>query len=168
MKRIILMLIFLNFAYAQEITNQDLPEGFQDINIGISYKEVTDKLENNDSFLYKKEDVIYESRQKNIISTLGKGFIKNAIFQFNEDKLINIILYINDDKIDFYTLKKDFLNKWGNPIQVNPNYNIWEDDTTRIILEKPLTIRYIDLTIFEDDPKEDIIQESKDDFLKSF
>jgi hypothetical protein len=38
--------------------------------------------------------------------------------------------------------------KYGEPKTLDPREAVWEDETTRMSLERPLTVKYIDLTVF--------------------
>ena len=160
----------------KELQNKELPSGFQDLNIGDSFDNVKDKLKkDNQLFNYKEEDVVFDesSRSKNIISSLGYGFLKNAVFQFNKEKLYTMSFYLDSSKIDYFSLSKSFKDKWGIPSEVTPNNFMWENNSVRILLEKPLIVRYIDLSVLKEEKEAEkqnktTKEEDRQEFLKLF
>ena len=53
-------------------------------------------------------------------------------------------LNINTAKIDYYSMFTTLSKKYGNPNSLDPQKAVWEDKEVTIILEKPLSVKYID------------------------
>lgn len=147
---ILLALVFLSVRiYSQEST-ESIPSGFNDFYFGDSLDLVKDKLKRDSYFAYRGDpDVsMMLAPDRSIIDTAGSGFIKRAYFLFLKEKLYQITLVMNRELIDFYTFQTRFTSKYGNPESLDPTGMIWEDDQYRISLEYPLSIKYIDLAVF--------------------
>jgi hypothetical protein len=58
-----------------------------------------------------------------------------------------------------------FLNRYGEPNFLNPQETVWETDTTRVSIERPLTVKYIDkynFEMFKQSPEEILVGPSAD------
>lgn len=172
-----LILIFLCSAVL--LNSQDSPEpvpkGFHDFIFGDSLEIVKEKLQYDSYFAYRGDpDVsMLLTPEKSIIDTAGSGFIDRAYFIFLEEKLYQITLIMHRDKIDFYTFQTSFMKKYGSPDSLDPSGMIWEDGESRLSLEYPLTVKYIDLNSFNSILSESQINRSnqeilREDFLDSF
>jgi len=74
--------------------------------------------------------------------------VKRAFFQFYEGKLWVMILVLNPDRIDHYSLFTSLSAKYGDPALLDPKEARWEDKATRVALERPLTLRYMDMAAY--------------------
>jgi hypothetical protein len=83
-----------------------------------------------------------------LIDAGGSLFIKRGLFQFEEDKLIAITLELNPETVDWYTVYTSLENKYGEPVDMSPERVWWEDKKTRLSLERPLTVKYLDMEYF--------------------
>jgi hypothetical protein len=129
-----------------------LPRGFDGVELGFSLDRAKEELIKNNYFRYRGDpDVSFlPKRREVLIETEGASFIKRGFFQFNEEKLYTIILMLNPAKVDFYSLYTSSLKKYGDPKELNPRTVVWEDDSVRFVLEKPLTVKYIYKPVFDD------------------
>jgi hypothetical protein len=50
--------------------------------------------------------------------------------------------------VDHYSVFTSLVEKYGQPDSLNPQQAVWETETTRLALERPLTVKYIDMTVF--------------------
>lgn len=153
--------------------NASLSRGYDGINLGMPYQTVYDALINSPSLGYRgKPDVsLSPGRDEKIIEARGGRYVKRGIFQFRDDKLFTIILEFNSDHLDFYGLYSSFLTRFGESKTLSPDAVIWENAEIRIILEKPLSIKYIDKIVMEKLEKDAGIQEavqerSRSEFMK--
>ena len=85
-----------------------------------------------------------------IISTEGNGFINLGYFHFNNDRLYQILLKIDEQKIGYYYLLKNLSEKYGKPSIFTPKKVSWENEKVKIVLEKPCTLKYVDNTIWDE------------------
>ena len=75
--------------------------------------------------------------------------------------------------MDHYSVFTTFVRKYGQPISLSPSEAVWESDDTRVSIERPLTVKYIDKTVFdrlveESKTQEDMKKWLRDDFLEDF
>jgi hypothetical protein len=80
---------------------------------------------------------------------------------------------LNTDIIDHFSVFTQFVEKYGQPSFLDPRSAIWETDETRIAIERPLTVKYIDKVVFNDIVNESGLIESsqvrlRQDFLNEF
>ena len=61
-----------------------------------------------------------------------------------------MIFKLNTDTVDYYSVYSKFCEKYGEPASINPQRAVWEDEHTRVVIERPLIVKYIDLTVFNE------------------
>ena len=177
-KNIIITMLIFSFltlnVFGQE-SFESIPKGFHDFIFGDSLETVKDKLKIDSYFSYRGDpDVsMMLTPDKSIIDTAGSGFIQRAYFIFFEEKLYQITLVMDLEKIDFYTFQTTFSDKYGNPDFLDPTGMIWENSTNRISLEYPLSVKYVDLNVFNSLLSESQLNKSneevlREDFMNSF
>ncbi len=127
-----------------------LPRGFGEIEFGLPRGDVSTLLLRNPNFNFRGDpDVQFlPIRQQVVIDTAGFDFIRRGYFQFHEDQLYSIILSLNAQEIDYFTMFERLSELYGAPIDLDPRRVIWEDEETRLTLERPLEVKYLDLVIF--------------------
>jgi len=126
-----------------------VPRAFRDIELGMGRDEVIAALKKDSLFGFRgPEDVtLLPSPNQSLIDVSGLSFVQRAFFQFYEGKLWVIILTLNPDKIDHYSVFMSLSAKYGEPGFLDPREARWEDKTTRLSLERPITLRYLDLDV---------------------
>jgi hypothetical protein len=84
------------------------------------------------------------------IEALGSGaYISQAWFQFNDDKLYIMAFALNPLLMDRFSVYTSLVKKYGEPSSLNPQMAVWGDSAaTRLSLETPLTVKYIDTASF--------------------
>jgi hypothetical protein len=151
------------------------PLGFRGITLGLSVDKVKSLLLEDPYFDYRGEpDVSFlpDTSQK-LIEVDGFSFIKKAYFQFYEEKLYILILILDEDKIDYYTMFTTLVSKYGEFTTLNPKKVVWEFEDVVFSLEKPLSVKYIDRAVFNQLQEEGVAEEqwrdiSRENFLKEF
>lgn len=156
---LVMVLVFLAignlYLCAQDLDNGnadvDLPRGFAGIDLGASSEQVKQDLLGNPYFSYRGEpDVSLIPQERTpFIDSAGSGFVRRGMFQFHDDGLYTIILNLNESIIDFYTMYTTMTERYGEPQRLDPVHVVWEDQDTRISLERPLTVKYLDRESFE-------------------
>ena len=63
--------------------------------------------------------------------------------------------------MDHYSMFTNLVEKYGQPSFLDPREALWETDETLIILERPLTIKYIDKKVFTDIISESTLIQSR-------
>lgn len=111
--------------------------------------------------------------QERSIETEGRGYMERGAFLFNEDYLYIITLFLNRERIDYFTIYRALESKYGEPDELSPDRALWENETTRMSLERPLTVKYVDRQRFESQIEEGEMEESlraqmREIFLEQF
>ncbi|UTC62424.1 hypothetical protein E4O00_12655 [Treponema sp. OMZ 788] len=129
----------------------ELPSGYRGIILGMNADSAKDALLKDSIFGYRGErDVsLLPGKNRSLIETKGSSNIKRAWFQFYEDSLYIIIIQMDTDKIDYYSMYAALSAKYGEPLSIDPKRAIWKNETVSMILERPLAIKYIDLKVFD-------------------
>ncbi len=151
------------------------PRGFRSIQLGMELERVKQLLIDDPLFDYRGDpDISFlPLPPQTLIETTGSSFIRRAYFQFDQDLLYIIILSMDPDRLDYYTLYATLMGKYGQPTRLDPTEAVWQFEGLRLSLERPLNVKYIDSTVFEALKEEGQVQEdlweiSKDNFLQQF
>jgi hypothetical protein len=165
---IVFLLMLLPLSVFSQDNSEKIPDGFHDIFFGDSLEAVKDKLKKDSYFSYRGDpDVsMMLTPERSIIDTKGSGFIERAYFLFLQEKLYQITLVLNKEYVDFYTFQVQFTAKYGNPDTLDPSGMIWEDDQNRLSLEYPLSVKYIDLEVFNSLLKDSERNRSNEEILR--
>lgn len=176
-------------AYSQSAIPEDKPvivksensgaasiSSFYGLRIGMGIDQAKEVLKENSSlFDYRGDPDVYflPAKEQTLIECASKGYVKRIFLQFKDKVLFSIIVDLNTDKIDYFTLFTALNEKYGAFDKFTPDYVYWEKSDIRLSLEKPLTVKYLDLSTFRkivDDSKAGIVleEESLKDFLKEF
>lgn len=138
------------FAEETAKKTSPLPNGYQNITLGMSLDSVKQTLQDEALFGYRGERDVSMLKNPNrvLIETSALSFLKRCWFQFYEDSLYTIILKMNEDMVDYYSIFKTLNDKYGEPTSLNPEKVVWKNDSVILSLEKPLTLKYIDVETF--------------------
>lgn len=129
-----------------------VPRGYRGIELGMSMEAVKAALAADGLFAYRGDpDVSLLPRpSETLIEVAGTSFIRRAFFQFYEDRLFVMILSLNEREIDHYSVFTSLSGKYGKPRVLSPGESVWLDEATRLAVERPLAIKYIDLATFDE------------------
>jgi hypothetical protein len=151
------------------------PRGFRSIQLGMELEQVKGLLMEDPLYDYRGDpDISFlPLPPQTLIETSGSSFVRRAYFQFEEDLLYIIILSMDPDRLDYYTLYSTLSGKYGPPTGLDPTEAVWQFEGLRLSLERPLNVKYIDSTVFEALKEEgqvqaDLWEISKDNFLRQF
>jgi hypothetical protein len=154
---------------------QELPSGYGQYGFGLSLEEVKELLGADISFAYRGDpDVqMLPVRRSPVIETAGTGFITRGYFQFRDDALYMILLELQPGRLDYYTMYRTLQEKYGEPARLSPVDMVWETESVRLVLERPLTVKYLDLEAFREIRDEARVEQSlreisRDRFLEKF
>ncbi|MDR3174438.1 MAG: hypothetical protein LBU19_09330 [Treponema sp.] len=129
---------------------QELPRQFRDIRLGMSLEELKTSLEADELFTFRGDrDVSFlPDPQQFLVETTGLSFVKRAFFQLHGGKLFIMAFSMNTGLVDYYSIFTALREKYGEPKDLSPRQSVWEDEGLRLTLERPLTVKYIDLEVF--------------------
>lgn len=152
-----------------------LPRKFREIELGMSLEMLKNSLLNDNLFYFRGDrDVSFlPAREQTLIETSGPSFIRRAFFQLRDGELFIMAFTLNSTLVDHYSMFTNLSQKYGKPSYLDPKEAVWENEETRISLERPLTVKYIDKNVFNDIINESTLIESrhvqqKQDFLNEF
>ena len=158
--------------------NQDettLPRQFRQIILGMNLDDLKAALQDDDLFSFRGDrDVSFiPVREESLVETTGASFVKRAFFQLRDGALFIMAYTLNTEMMDHYSMFTELTGKYGQPSFLDPKEAVWETEETRIALERPLTIKYIDKKVFDDIINESTLIQSRrvqqrQDFLNEF
>jgi hypothetical protein len=90
------------------------------------------------------------------VETTGLSFVRRAFFQLRAGGLFIMAFSLDPALIDHYSVFTAFRAKYGDPLRLSPREAVWEAGETRVSIERPLTIKYMDMKTFNE-----ILGESK-------
>jgi hypothetical protein len=152
-----------------------LTRSFRELALGMSLDELKNALSQDSLFHYRGDrDVSFlPIQEQTLIETTGFSFIRRAFFQLEEGMLFIMSFTLDPSLIDHYSVFTQFVEKYGEPNSLNPRQAVWENDVSRISLERPLTVKYIDKIVFDELIEQSNAEESYElelrrDFLNDF
>lgn len=146
-----LVLLFCVVLGTSAMAQESLNPGFDVFRLGMTLEELKSALKNNSFFLYNGEpDVTLLNRPNtNLIDVPGLTYFSRGVFQVVEGKLYSITLELNPVELDYFSMYTTLVKKYGDPIALDPSSARWESAAVRLTLEKPLTVKYIDMPVFQ-------------------
>jgi hypothetical protein len=158
-----------------ETEGNELPRQFREISLGMDLDALKEALLKDDYFHFRGDrDVSFlPAREQSLVETTGSSFIRRAFFQLRDSQVFIMAYSLNTQIIDHYSVFTQFVEKYGEPVYLDPRIAVWESEETRIAIERPLTVKYIDRTVFNDIINESGLVESgqvklRQDFLNEF
>lgn len=129
-----------------------VPRAYRGIGLGMSMEEVKEALKADGLYAYRGDpDVSLLPRpSETLIEVAGTSFVRRAFFQFYEDRLFVMILSLNEKEIDHYSVFTSLSGKYGKPSTLSPSESVWLDEATRLSVERPLALKYIDRATFDE------------------
>jgi hypothetical protein len=84
-----------------------------------------------------------------------------------------MILVLDTEKLDYYSLFTALSAKYGQPASLNPQETVWQSAAVRFSLERPLTVKYVDNKTFsaqqaKGGAQTDLEQLSREKFIGQF
>ena len=83
-----------------------------------------------------------------LIECAGSSYVRRAYFQFADRRLLTMILVLDPERLDYFSLYSALSAKYGQPGSLSPQEAVWESDAVRLSLERPLTVKYLDAKTF--------------------
>ncbi len=162
-------------AQSAAVPPRALPRGFRGLALGMEIEQVKKALAADPLYRYRGDpDVSFlpQTRQS-LIECGGSSWIRRAYFQFADSRLFIMILVLDAQKLDHYTLFTALSSKYGEPSTLDPQESVWLSDQVRFSLEKPLTVKYIDEEAFsrivqKGAAAEDLDRVSRESFVEQF
>lgn len=152
-----------------------LPRAFRGLSLGMDLDALKSALQQDPTFFFRGDrDVSFlPSREQSLVETTGFSFIRRAFFQLIDGKLFIMAFTLDPGLVDHYSVYTAFVKKYGEPRFLDPKQAIWESGETRVSIERPLTVKYLDRQVFDDIIAESQTLEStelymREEFLRDF
>jgi len=154
---------------------EEVPRQFRGIALGMALDELKTALIADSLFSFRGDrDVSFlPVREETMIETTGLSFVRRAYFQLTKGAVYIMAFTLDTRQIDHYSVFTSFIKKYGEPITISPAEAVWESEETRVSIERPLTVKYIDKTVFnrllEESKARDSLEISRrENFLADF
>jgi hypothetical protein len=172
---VLLVLVSMPDAVAQAQGIQPLPPGFRGITVGMGLDQVKQALKDDPLFRYRGDpDVSFlPQTSQYLIECEGNSYLRRAYFQFADSRLFIMILVLDTQRLDYYSIFTALSAKYGQPAGLSPQEVVWQSDPIRFSLERPLTVKYIDNRTFaallsKGGAQKDLDQLSREKFIEQF
>jgi hypothetical protein len=155
-------------AESVELDESGLPRSFRRIFLGMGLDELKEAL-SGDSYFYFRGDrdvSLLPHRNETLIDTTGFSFIRRAYFQLKDGAVFTMAFSLDPRMVDHYSVFTSFVKKYGEPESLDPRQAVWTSAQTRVSIERPLTVKYIDLGVFNELVNESEVRESSEVYLR--
>lgn len=145
-----------------------LPRSFRGISLGMNLEALKAALAADDLFAFRGDrDVsLLPQSDQTLIETTGLSFVRRAFFQLKDDALFMMAFSLDVDKVDHYSVFTAFVSDYGEPSALDPAQAVWLSDETRVSVERPLTVKYIDRAAFDKLAEDSKVVESRGAVLR--
>jgi len=140
-----------------------LPRQFRGLALGMGLDDLREELAGDPMFSFRGDrDVSFiPVREESLVETTGASFVRRAFFQLRDGGLFIMSFTLNEALVDHHSMFTNLVRRHGQPTYLNPRESVWDDGATRISLERPLTVRYIDRAVFDDIVSESALADSR-------
>ena len=154
---------------------EPLPRQFRELALGMPLDGLKTALAGDNLFSFRGDrDVSFlPVREETLVETTGLSYIGRAYFQLADGAVYIMSFSLDTRLMDHYSVFTTFVKKYGYPATLSPGEAVWEAEGTRVSIERPLTVKYIDKTVFDrlvGDSKTGEQQEvfAREEFLNDF
>lgn len=130
---------------------EPIPRQFRQLFLGQALNDLKSALVKDELFTFRGDrDVSWlPVRQQTLVETTGLSYIKRAFFQIQDDAVYIMAFSLDTRLMDHYSVFTSFVKKYGEPKLLSPGESVWETEDTRVSIERPLTVKYIDKKVFD-------------------
>jgi hypothetical protein len=128
------------------------PRSFRGIFLGMGLTQLKDAIRRDGIFYFREDrDVSFlpSDQEQTLVETQGLSFIRRAFFQLRYGEVFIMSFTLDTTQVDHYSVFSSFVSRYGEPSSLNPQEAVWETPETRVSIERPLTVKYIDKHNFE-------------------
>ena len=154
---------------------EEPPRQFRELALGMALEDLKTALVNDNLFAFRGDrDVSWlPIREETLVETAGISFIRRAYFQLADGEVYIMSFTLDPRFMDHYSVFTAFVRRYGEPQSLSPGESVWENGETRVAIERPLTIKYIDRSVFNRLVEDSRINESREmlrreEFLADF
>ncbi len=145
-----------------------LPRSFRGISLGMGLEALKAALAADELFAFRGDrDVsLLPQSDQTLIETTGLSFVRRAFFQLKDGALFMMAFSLDADKVDHYSVFTAFVSDYGEPSALDPAQAVWLSVETRVSIERPLTVKYIDRAAFDRLAEDSKVVESRGAVLR--
>ena len=150
-----------------------LPRQFRELSLGMSLEELKQALIRDNLFTFRGErDVSFlPIQQQTLVETTGLSFVRRAFFQLADERVFIMSFTLDPRLLDHFSVYTSLVRRYGEPSSINPQEAVWESEDTRLSIERPLTLKYLDRRVFNSLIEESRTRDSRqlilrDEFLR--
>jgi hypothetical protein len=154
---------------------EEVPRQFRGVALGMALDELKSALIEDSLFSFRGDRDVscLPVREETMVETTGLSYIRRAFFQLTQGVVYIMSFSIDTRQIDHYSIFTSFVKKYGEPVVLSPTEAVWESSDTRVSIERPLTVKYIDKAIFSRLLEESRARDSleilrREDFIADF
>jgi len=139
------------------IPGAELPNGYDRYLFGMKRSEVIRLVSEDTNLIAYDADFIegFEQEEWTVLIAVGPPLIDAAWFVFNKnEELYTVILRFNARKFSYNDLLNALQKKYGRSRILGQDATVWQNEHSRIQLEKDSHVKYIDLARFAEVSKE--------------
>lgn len=127
------------------------PRQFRGLFLGQGLDELKKALAGDGYFSFRGDrDVsLLPAREETLVESTGLSYIRRAFFQLSGGAVYIMSFSLDTRVMDHYSVYTSFVRKYGLPGALSPGEAVWETEETRVSIERPLTIKYIDKKVFD-------------------
>ena len=116
-----------------------LPLGFRGITVGMGLDQVKQALKADPLFRYRGDpDVSFlPQTSQYLIECEGNSYLRRAYFQFADSRLFIMILVLDTQRLDHYSLFSALSTKYGQPASLSPQEVVWQSDPSASLWNAP-------------------------------
>ena len=129
-----------------------LPRQFREFILGMNLDDLKTSLLRDGYFNFRGDrDVSFlPAREQSLVETTGSSFIRRAFFHLTGGNVFIMAFSLDTRLIDHYSVYTSLVKRYGEPDYLNPAEAVWESGDTRLSIERPLTVKYLDRNVFND------------------
>jgi hypothetical protein len=145
-------------------TEPTLPTQYRQFRLGMSLDELKTALAEDEGFVFRGDrDVsLLPNSDQQLLESAGTGIIQRAFFQLRGSSVFIMSFNLNERKMDHFSVFQSLVSKYGQPNLLDPARAVWQSETVRVSLERPLTIKYIDMLVFSELQEQSLVRQSRD------
>ena len=145
-----------------------LPRQFRELGLGMGLEELKEALTQDYLFTFRGDrDVSFlPIQEQTLVETTGLYFVRRAFFQLVEGSVFNMVFSLDTRLLDHYSVYTSLVRRYGEPDSINPQEAVWESETTRLSIERPLTLKYLDRRVFDGLIEDSRTRETEQLFLR--
>ena len=130
---------------------EPVPRQFRAFSLGMGLEELKSVLVQDGLFHFRGDrDVSFlPIRQETLVETTGSSFVRRAFFQISEESVYIMSFTLDTRLVDHYSVFTSFVRRYGEPVSLSPGESVWESEESRVSIERPLTVKYVDKTVFD-------------------